>query len=860
MQRIDLNGPWQLRYAPLDWNGCEGAQRLGEGEAYHEGHGEKPTARTLVSPWFNAELPCDVHTPLIEAGIISEPLDGLNSFDCEWIEGKSWWFKRGIAVDTDLLAHERIDLVLEYLDLEAEVFLNGRLLGLHRSVHVPFEFDLRPLLREGANELLVRVSVGLERVSDLAASPYAPTVNMPLGRGDPRRVFLRKPQYVFGWDWGPRAASCGICGDAYLRVYDGCFVSSLDFRTDWLFRLADGSWDAHVSITLELTNPDPFATRGAGLSLTLSKAGREELRLEKSCLLRSGVNFVDLSATLHGAEPWWPNGMGAQTLYELRASVWGAEGGSEYGPVKVGVRTLSLDTEALGEDERLFALVVNGIKVFCKGASWIPADALYARVTADKYRTLLEEAQGANFTMLRIWGGGIYEKDLFYQACDEMGLLVWQDFMFACASYPDTDGAFMDLVRRELSYQIRRLRSHPALALWCGNNENQWIYGTEWKSLIERFGGSRIYDALAPELVRLLSPAIPYWNSSPYGGLEPNAASCGDRHHWHDCTMHPEMERRITPEEYDGVDAKFISEYGYIGPCSMETIHRYHGGAPVERFSALWNHHNNTFEKDTVVAGIRKHYVDPEDLSLDEYLLYAGLCQAQMYGYSLESFRTKPHCWGGLFWMYDDCWGEVGWTIIDYYLDRKPSYYAVKRAFAPRKLILRECDGSIAITGINEGSAACEFDLEYGYCSFDGQERRSERLSVCLEPRSRDTVHTFPKPKEDLLRGFVFAAPIPGAGDTPSWAFLRSGPYRTLAVPTAHPQIVAFENHGHGEVSLVVRSASYAHAVHLRGNVARPSDDYFDLLPGRDHLVRLGGCPPSLRLDDLVLDWVNKAF
>lgn len=847
MIKLDLNDHWKLRFAPLNYSGLEAALSLAEGEDFSPSR-PLPTQKTLVSPWFPARLPCDVHTPLIEAGILREPLEGLNSFDSEWIEGKSWWFMRTFPVDGGLLKRERVELVLDYADLRSEVYLNGRFLGTHESVHFPFVAQVGPLLREGDNTLIIRLSTGTEGVDAVSAAPYAPSVDKTYRRGDERRVFLRKPQYVFGWDWGPRCVTCGICGDAYLRAGDGAVIRSADFRTRNI-HFGSSAARAELSVHAELENLDPAATREAVVTAVLSLDGAVVARRTEECLLRSGINFLDLDFAVEDAQLWWPNGMGPQRLYDLNLEVSCGAACDKIGPLRVGVRTLVLNTDRVSDGERLFALEVNGTKVFCKGGDWIPADAIYARVSRDKYRTLLTEAKEANFSMLRIWGGGIYEKDLFYELCDELGILVWQDFMFACACYPDEDRRFMDLVSRELSYQVRRLRAHPCLALWCGNNENQWIWDFQWRHSTEAFGGSRIYDFLAPETVRLLSPGIPYWNSSPYGGAEPNSMALGDRHHWHDCTMNPAMEKRITPEEYDKADAKFISEYGYIGPCSMETIRRYHAGAPVERHSELWNWHNNTFEKDTVVAGITKHYIDAEGLGLEDYLLYAGLCQGLMYGYSLESLRSKEQCWGGLFWMYDDCWGEVGWTIIDYYLDRKPSYYYVKRALSPRKLILRERGGDVIVTGINETAEDCSFTLEYGYLSFDGTARSTEKLALTLGARSRGAVHRFPKPDGDLRRGLVFAAPAEGA--VPDAALLRSGVFRDLAVPPAEPRISDFTNDGQGNAAFSVESPVYAHGVRILGVSGRLSDDYFDLLPGRSRRIQVAGASSALNASDV---------
>lgn len=827
MVQINLNKEWRVRYAPLYW-AKDMLPRITD---------ETLVGNDFVSSWVYTNLPCDVHMPLIENNIIEEPLNGLNSQKCLWIEKKSWWFAKNFTIEKDFFAHKKIELELGYLDLHADIFLNGFHIGSHESVHYPFVKEVRKYLVSGQNELVVRLTVGTETISDSMTAPYSGTVDKQHSRGEDRRVFLRKPQYVFGWDWGPRVATCGICGNACLKAYDEVAVRGLNVVT------VSTSPVARVSITTEVENFDRFKTVESELTVFITLRGKKVTEVSGSFLLRSGINYIELVAEIPNAELWWPNGMGTQPLYSIEAVVRCGDFVGTFEPVSFGIRTLRLNVDKLSETERLFAIEINGIKTFCKGADWIPADAIYARVTDEKYRILITEAKEAHFTMLRIWGGGIYEKDLFYQLCDENGILVWQDLMFACASYPDNEAHFMDLVEKEITYQISRLRSHACLALWCGNNENQWIFDNQWKKNTENFYGSQIYDYLAPTLVRHLSPDIPYWNSSPYGGTEPNSNEIGDRHHWHDCTMNPDMEKRISPEEYDKVSSKFITEYGYIGPCSSTSIEKYHAGEPVKQFSEIWNWHNNDFEKNTVVAGITKHYADASKLSLKEYLLYAGICQGMMYGYSLESIRARENCWGGLFWMYSDCWGEVGWTIIDYYLERKPSWYYTKRAFAPVKLVMREKSGTMYVTGINDTNEPRNFPVEYGYSSFDGTKRDTKKAEIILPAFSRGIVMTFPKPTADLVKEFVFVAPQErSVADS---AIFRSGVFRDLAVKKANLILKDFVNEGQGTVTFTVTTDVYAHAVHFilkdtgAGDALHHySDDYFDMLPGElKHIV-----------------------
>ncbi len=822
MNVVDLNAKWQLRFEDISL-----------------GHEQHQFVCAQEDGWMETSLPCDVRLPLINAGIITEPLTGTNCFDSEWIEQKSWWFKKHFNIEE--LYTDSAELVLDYLDWGAAVYLNGMYLGCHRSVFYPFRKNVKHLLRTGANILCIRLSTGAESVSDETLGEFRDTVsheknNGRPDRGDQRRAFLRKPQYVFGWDWAPRAATCGI-GSAEIRLRSGISVESVFVRT---LSIKNGGPEtaAVLSVEAEIENLHPYSTKEESYLLeVLNPDGSAAASIQGEFLLRSGLNTEEVKVELKNPQLWWPNGYGEQPLYTARFSAGGGTAETVF-----GIRTVTLDMDRRPEHgpiSRKFTFKINGISVFCKGGNWIPADSVWQRVSEDKYRRLIEEAQNAGFTMLRVWGGGIYEKEIFYRLCDEKGILLWQDFMFGCGMYPDREEWFRDLVEKEMKYQVKRLRTHPCLALWCGNNENHWAFDQKWYGdACTYFGGEYLYNYLAPEIVRLYSPDTAYWNSSPYGGEHVNDNELGDRHHWHDCMMNPDMQNRITPEKYDEVESSFISEYGYVGPPVKESIQRYFGDQQINVDGAIWRHHNNSFEKDTVKAGIKKHYKDPENLSLDEYLLYAGLCQGLMYAYSLEAMRSKFFCGGALFWMYNDTWGENGWTIIDYYLNRKISYYFVKRAFSPKKLILRAADGTVQVTGCNDTPEAIELDLEYGHISPDGKEKSTKVRHTVLPPRSRELIFTFPLPAGRSEDRIVFVRPASGSGNSGILPeILREQKLRKGGGKNLSADVTAGAE---GNLIITVSADSFTHAVHFAlGPNFLLSDEYFDLLPGEARTVEL---------------------
>ncbi|MCL5995817.1 MAG: beta-mannosidase, partial [Chloroflexi bacterium] len=398
-------------------------------------------------------------------------------------------------------------------------------------------------------------------------------------RGDPRRAYVRKPQYSFGWDWSPRVATTAIGGDVKIRAWSVACIRDVHLRPQRDVRAIQ--W--HVTVTVDSWHY--FSTSTGTVKLVITDEGRKSVKAEKTALLRSGLNHIEFDLAIDNPRLWWPNGMGEQHRYTVTAELVCASSRapevkvrSSYQPFKVGLRFIELDLGNVAAGQNLFAFKVNGKRIFCKGGDWIPADTLYARTTADRYDQLVYEAQQANFNMLRVWGGGLYEPEAFYEACDRYGILLWHDFMFACAPYPDHEPWFCEEVRKEAEYQTVRLRNHACMALWSGSNENNWGFDEWW--LGKTRAGAYLYNHLLPAVVSANCADIPYWNGSPYGGAKPNSAEVGDRHHWGDCMMNPDMNKRITPEEYDRCTSLFVSEYGYIGAPPKESVLQYLDGAP----------------------------------------------------------------------------------------------------------------------------------------------------------------------------------------------------------------------------------------------------------------------------------------
>jgi len=821
---LSLNGEWRVVERPLT-------------------DGKEAMADVLAADAsLCCSVPGDVSDALVRAGCMPEPLTGTNFREFRWVEERSWWFRRTIVVPAGWAAKSAIELSLDGLDIHADVWLNGQYLGQHLSAFYPFVKDVKSALAFGEeNVLLVRLTTGMEHVPDDADETLLELVPTEAGRGypdrgDKRRIYLRKPAYTWGWDWGPHLATCGITGQCELRALDVAENRDVALATE-----LDGD-DAIVTATVEIEYATLLDSARADLCVTLTDADGQSFSAEtKAVFVASGVNLYDLSVRIPQARLWWPNGSGEQHLYSVtvRAVVDGQA--VETDPIRYGVRTVELDTSP----ER-FAFAVNGVPVFVKGGNWIPSDSLYGRVTPEKTRRLVEEAAEANFNCLRIWGGGRFEIDAFYDACDELGVMVWQDFMSACAPLPADRDWFVHEFRNEAEYQVRRLRSRACLALWCGNNEVGGCY--TWFKQFEnvRDPGWDLYHKLLPRLVRQLAPHMPYWPTSPYGGKGcVNDTREGDDHHW--VVMRPESEFWSCPEYWDSPERPiFNSEYGYGGPCCIESTREYLGTDTPDLFNDVGREHTNTFYNiPRVNFSIQEHYRDTEAPALSDYILYGGLCQGLNLGYSLESLRANGHTMGGIFWMYNDTWGENGWTIIDYYLRRKVSYYNVKRCLAHRRLVLRRGgqafggkEDEVVLVAINDTGVVMSATVELGYVSCDGTESDLRTVEVSVAPRSKALIASVPVPDADALsRGTVVAIPADSESlDPVSWRHCR---FRESGVPEADVVVERMEVKG-DDLLVTVSSEAFAHAVHLDiAGYYRLSDHYFDLLPGETRTVTI---------------------
>ncbi|MEV5410606.1 glycoside hydrolase family 2 protein [Thermopolyspora sp. NPDC052614] len=665
-------------------------------EASTQAPTEAPAEVPVAGP-IPASVPGCVHTDLLAAGLIPDPYLDDNETRLGWIGRTDWAYETVFGWEDT--GDERVDLVCDGLDTVAEIELNGTLVGTGQNMHRRHRFDVSGALRPGENRLTVRFA---------APYAYAERWRDELGErpgpyAEPYQ-FIRKMACNFGWDWGPTLVTSGIWRPIGLHAWSGARLARVRPFAD-----ASGRLRVHADVE-RLT--------GDELVLTVAVAG-----VTASAVLAPDQGSAVVELHVPGARPWWPLGHGEQPLYDLTVTLAAASPGDAPEPHapephapepaapveldawrgRIGFRDVTVDTT-----DGAFTLIVNGEPVFARGVNWIPDDCFPHRVDRARYAERLGQAIDAGVNLVRVWGGGLYESDDFYDVCDERGLLVWQDFTFACAAYPE-EGPFAAEVEAEARDNVARLLPHPSLALWCGNNENlEGFSDWHWQERLQgRSWGAAFYYDLLPRIVAEVDPSRPYWPGSPYSGapdLPPNDPARGTIHIW-DVWNHREYGH------YRDYRPRFVAEFGFQAPPAYATLRRALSDDPLAPDSPGMIHHQKAVDGNGKLAAGLKPYLplpgdprDPENPGIfDDWHYLCQVNQARAISLGVEHLRAQwPHCAGAVVWQLNDCWPVTSWSMIDGDARRKPLWYALRRAFAPRLLTVQPRGDGLALVAIND--------------------------------------------------------------------------------------------------------------------------------------------------------------
>ena len=798
--------------------------------------GESKTTMTLSSgwrfrqagkdEWHPATVPGCIHTDLLANKLIEDPFFRDNEKSLQWIGKTDWEYQTTFELTPDILRRQNIELIFAGLDTYADVSLNGTVVLNADNMFRTWRIACKTVLKAGANTLAVRFRSPINEVL-----PIMTRLNYklpaPNDQGEKTSPFTRKAPYQFGWDWGPRFVTSGIWRPVLLEAWNEARISDLRVRTQSL-STESGLLTADVEVTASTVCPVHVSVE------SLAENPADKIRLDRQVQLSPGVNHVSIDFTIQHPQLWWPNGLGPHPLYEFRAHILTGAGNSDQLSVRTGLRTLELNQTA-DRWGKTFQFVVNGVPVFAKGANWIPADSFPTRVTKDKYRQLIESARDCGMNMLRVWGGGIYENDDFYNLCDEAGILVWQDFMFACSMYP-ADQHFLDNVRAEATDNVKRLRDHPCLAIWVGNNEIEaaWMHWG-WKeslpaSLWDDY--KKLFNGVLPEVCAALDPSRLYWPSSPSANLEadPESQRMGDLHYW-------EVRHGGKPfSEYEKQFPRFMSEYGFQSMPQIETVESY--TVPVDRdisSPVMVSHQRHPRGNQLIAEYMRREYPAPRDF--ESFLYVSQILQAEGIKIGAEHLRRiMPRNMGSLYWQLNDCWPGASWSSIDYTGRWKALQYYSRRFYADLLVSPHIEDGNVSFYIVSDRLEPTSAQLLVNLFDFQGQSLSSIKENV--EVASLESRQYFSVPVRELLNGhddkqvFVYCELLVD-GKPASANELFFQPYKDLALSV--PQIKVETTKDEHGFKIVLSTDKLARGTYLSapGVNGTFSDNYVDLIPGK---------------------------
>ncbi|MBV2355405.1 glycoside hydrolase family 2 protein [Streptomyces sp. J2-1] len=668
-----------------------------------------------------AQVPGCVHTDLLAAGRIPDPFLGRNELDVRWVGETDWRYDT--VVDAPDSGYERAELVFEGLDTVAEVLLDGNVLGRTANMHRTYRFDVSDRLAAGGSaQLSVRFTDAYtaarqarERMG-VTAEAYPNPASM-----------IRKMACSFGWDWGPTLATAGIWRPVSLERWSTARLGRV--RPLVTVHGTTGRVEAHLDVERTAT--------GAGRTLTA------QLRVgDRTVTVPFDGDGATITAEVPDARLWWPRGHGQQPLYDCEITLSDSDGTVlDTWSRRIGFRTVVLDTSP-DEHGTGFTFVVNGRRIFARGVNWIPDDVFPSRVTPERYRRRLEQTAEAGCDMVRVWGGGLFESDDFYDVCDELGLMVWQDFLFACAPYPEGQPLRSE-VEAEARENVVRLMPHASLVLWNGNNENLWTYLLwNWEEQLRgESWGEGYYLALLPRVVAETDPTRPYWAGSPWSGSwdhHPDDPAHGCFHSW---------EVWNTSDYTDYLDSvpRFVAEFGWQAPCAWATLRRALPGEELRSDAPGFRHHQKADDgTGKLERGLARHFAVPEDFDTWHYLTQVNQVRAVATG--VTHWRSHwPVCAGALVWQINDCWPVSSWAAVDGDERRKPLWYALRELYADRLLTVQLRSGEPALCAVNQSAEPWRAQVRLRRLDTGGRVLAERTLTLDADP---DSVATVAVPEE----------------------------------------------------------------------------------------------------------------
>ncbi|SDS54483.1 beta-mannosidase [Formosa sp. Hel1_31_208] len=780
------------------------------------------------SIWSSAKVPGNVHSDLLDHKRIEHPFISNNEDSLQWISDTDWEYKSTFDVDKETLDKNHIELNFKGLDTYASVFLNDSLILKTDNAFRAFSVDVKSALKP-QNDL----RIVFER-SSISEEQEKAKLNYQLPEGN--RIFTRKAQFQYGWDWGPKLNTSGIWRPVTLETWNELKLNHVFIKLDELNDIS-----ANLSMHLDIKN-----TSEAPLQYDVYINNK----LHKSFENIRADSTTDFNIKIENPKRWWPHNLGDPYLYDFKVVVRDNKRILDSISAKKGLRTIDLITkkDSIGES---FYFKINGIPVYMKGANYIPQNSMQNKVTDAHYEKLLDDVVDANMNMLRVWGGGIYENDMFYNLCDEKGILIWQDFMFACAMYPG-DNDFLDNVQQEAIQNVKRLRNHASIALWCGNNENsegwhRWGWQNDksdeekdqiWNNYL------KVFDSILPNTVNKLTNTD-YWESSPrYGRGNLKYKTEGDAHDWwvwHDAYPFEHLEENVP---------RFMSEFGFQSFPSYEAIRYSNQSDSLEITSeAFKNHQKHVRGFELIDEYMQRDFPVPN--TVEDYVYVSQLLQAYGITKGIEAHRrAKPYNMGTLYWQLNDCWPAVSWSSIDYFGNWKALHYQAKKAFENVLVSNTIENDTLKTFVINDYSGSFYDMLSIKVLDFNGRIIKTYSKGLDIKPNSSTLMHTIALNTLDITKNEVVI--VSEFSDTHSYFYLVK-PKDLKLLKASIERTITKTNKG---FQITLQSTTLQKNVFLytkeKGHF---SDNYFDLLPNKIIVIEFEtNCKA---IDDLKIKTLN---
>lgn len=797
-------------------------------------------AQAGTEKWLPATVPGTVHQDLLRHQLLPNPFYGTNEKKIQWVENEDWEYKTTFSVTAEQLSRGAAQLTFDGLDTYADVYLNGSLLLKADNMFVGYTLPVKDVLRLGENKLHIFFHSPIKQTLPQWESNG---FNYPADNDHAEKrvsIFTRKAPYSYGWDWGIRMVTSGVWRPATLKFYD---IATIDDYHVKQLSLTDQQ--ASLSNKLEINNASS-KQETAEIVISYCLKGGQATTVKQNVVLTPGMNRIEVPVEVQNPVRWMPNGWGEPTLYYFSAQVICQDKVIAAKQHRIGLRTIRLVNEK-DEHGESYYFEVNGIPMFAKGSNYIPSDALLPAVTAERYQTLFSNIKAANMNVVRVWGGGIYEDNLFFDLADENGILVWQDFMFGCTIYPG-DSTFLKRVSQEADYNIKRLRNHASLAMWCGNNEvleGLKYWGWQPKYTPEVYNEfyrnyDRIFKELLPAKVKELDGDRFYVHSSPYFANwgRPESWGTGDSHNWGIWYGKKPFESADTER------GRFISEFGFQSFPEMKTIATFAAPEDYEIESEVMNaHQKSSIGNSLIHTYMERDFIVPKKF---EDFVYVGLVlQGQGIRHCLEAYRRhRPYCMGAMYWQLNDSWPVVSWSGIDYYGNWKAQHYQAGRAFAPLHINPIQEDGNLNVYLLSDKLESLPgLTLDMQLISFNG--KKLAKQSVKVEAPANASVKVFGKALDEWMNeaqrkeNFLLLTLKDKSGKELTRDIHFFTPTKDLNLPQTDVACQVKTLDGRCEVTLSTSKLAKDVFIQIPIQGALFTDNFFDLLPGEKRKITI---------------------